>query len=102
LEVIETGLALSSRPKTGPKWGPTWRFLRKFEIDLPEDPVIQLLRIYLNDSPPCHRGTCSTMFIAAYVCDSQKLEITQMPYDRRMDIKNVVHLPSGILFSYLE
>ena len=35
------------------------------EIDLPEDPVIPLLSIYPNDAPPCHRGTCSTMFIAA-------------------------------------
>jgi hypothetical protein len=32
-------------------------------IDLPEDPAIPLLRIYSKDAPPCHRGTCSTMFI---------------------------------------
>jgi hypothetical protein len=38
-------------------------FLRKLEIDLPEDPAIPLLRIYTKDFPPCHRGTCSTMFI---------------------------------------
>ena len=34
------------------------------EIDLPEDPPIPLLGIYPKDAPPCHRGTCSTMFIA--------------------------------------
>jgi hypothetical protein len=35
------------------------------EIDLPEDPAIPLLGIYTKDAPPGHRGTCSTMFIAA-------------------------------------
>jgi hypothetical protein len=41
------------------------KFLSKLEIDLPEDPAIPLLGIYSNDAPPCHRGTGSTMFIAA-------------------------------------
>jgi hypothetical protein len=40
-------------------------FIRELEIDLPEDPAIPLLGIYQNDAPLCHRGTCSTMFIAA-------------------------------------
>jgi hypothetical protein len=35
------------------------------ETDLPEDPIIPLLEIYPKDGPPCHRGMCSTMFIAA-------------------------------------
>jgi hypothetical protein len=34
------------------------------EIDLPEDPAIPLMGIYRKDMPPCHRGTCSPMFIA--------------------------------------
>jgi hypothetical protein len=35
------------------------------EIDIPEDPAIPLLGIYLKDALPCHRGTCSTVFIVA-------------------------------------
>jgi hypothetical protein len=35
------------------------------EIDLREDPAIPLLGIYPKDAPPCHRGTSSTVFIAA-------------------------------------
>jgi hypothetical protein len=35
------------------------------EIVLPEEPAIPLLGIYPEDAPPCHMGTCSTMFIAA-------------------------------------
>ena len=40
-------------------------FLRKLEIDLPEDPGIPLLGIYPKDAPPYQMGTCSTMFIVA-------------------------------------
>jgi len=34
------------------------------------------------------------------ICDSEKLETTQMSHDKRMDRENVVHLHSGILLSY--
>jgi hypothetical protein len=30
-----------------------------------EDPAIQLLGIYPEDTPTCNKNTCSTMFIAA-------------------------------------
>jgi hypothetical protein len=46
-------------------WKSIWRFLRKWKIDLPEDPAIPLLGIYPKDSSPCHRSTCFTMFIEA-------------------------------------
>jgi hypothetical protein len=39
------------------------KFPWKTEIDLHENPAILLLGIYPKDSPPCHRGMCSTMFI---------------------------------------
>jgi hypothetical protein len=48
-----------------PLWKSIWRFLRKLEIDLPEDLAIPLLGIYSKDAPPCHRDTCSTSFIEA-------------------------------------
>jgi hypothetical protein len=48
-----------------PLWKSIWRFLRKLEIVLPEDPAIPLLVIYPKDAPPSHRGTCSTMFVIA-------------------------------------
>jgi hypothetical protein len=38
---------------------------QKSELDLPEDPAIPLLKIYPKDASPCHRSTCSTMFIVA-------------------------------------
>jgi hypothetical protein len=48
-----------------PLWKSICRFLRKLEIDLPEDPAIALLEIYTKDAPPCHRSTSSTVFIVA-------------------------------------
>jgi hypothetical protein len=48
-----------------PLWKSIRKFLKKLEIDLHEDTAIPLLVIYPKDAPPCHRGTCSTMFVAA-------------------------------------
>jgi hypothetical protein len=72
-------------------------FLRKLEIDLPEDPGRPLLGIYPKDAPPCHRGTCFTMFIAALFAIVRMWKQLRYPM---MDIENVVHLHNGILLSY--
>jgi hypothetical protein len=48
-----------------PLWKLVWRFLRKVDIVLPEDPAIPLLGIYPEDALICNKNTCSTMFIAA-------------------------------------
>jgi len=48
-----------------PLWKSVWRFLRKLDIALPEDPAIPLLGIYPKDAPTYNKDTCSTMFIAA-------------------------------------
>jgi hypothetical protein len=42
-----------------------WRFLRKLDIVLLEDPEIPLLGIYPEVVPTCNKDTCSTIFIAA-------------------------------------
>jgi hypothetical protein len=42
-----------------------WRFLTKLEIGIFEDSAVSLFGIYTKDTPPCHRGTSSTMFIAS-------------------------------------
>jgi hypothetical protein len=48
-----------------PLWKSVWRFLRKLDIVLPEDPAIPLLGIYPEDVPTGNKNTFSTMFIAA-------------------------------------
>ena len=68
--------------------------LRKLEIAPPEDPAIPLWYIYPKDASPCHEVHIDL------ICNSQKLEVTQMSLKQRMDTENVVHLHNGILFSY--
>jgi hypothetical protein len=46
-------------------WKSIWRFLRKLQIDLPEEVAIPLLKIYSKDVLPCHRSMCSNLFIEA-------------------------------------
>ena len=48
-----------------PLWKSVWRFLRKLDIVLPDDPTIPLMGIYPEDVPTGKKDTCSTMFIAA-------------------------------------
>ena len=48
-----------------PLWKSVWRYLRKLDIRLPENPAIPLLGIYPEDVPTCNKDTCSTMFTAA-------------------------------------
>jgi hypothetical protein len=45
---------------------PVWRFLKKLKIELPYDPVIPLLGMYLKQCKSGYnRDTCTPMFIAA-------------------------------------
>jgi hypothetical protein len=62
-----------------PLWKSIWKFLRKLEIDLPEDPAIPFLGICLKDAQPCHRGTCSTMFITSLFVIARSWKQTRCP-----------------------
>jgi hypothetical protein len=49
-----------------PLWKTIWRLLKKLNTDLPSDPAIPFLRIYLKECNIGYsRGTCTPMFIAA-------------------------------------
>jgi hypothetical protein len=62
--------------------------------------AIPFLGIYPEYAPTSNKDKCSTMFIAAFFSNSQKLERTQMSLNRGMDTENVVHLHNGVLLSY--
>ena len=47
-----------------PLWRTVWRFLKKLEIELPDDPPIPLLGIHTEETR-IKRDTCIPMFIAA-------------------------------------
>ena len=49
-----------------PLWKTVWRFLKKLKIELPYDPAIPLLGIYLKKTKTLiWKDTCTPMFIAA-------------------------------------
>jgi hypothetical protein len=79
-----------------PFWKSIWWYLRKLGMVLPEDPAILFLGIYPKGPPPYYRDTCSIIFISSFICNSQKLETTQMLLNLRLDKENVVHLHNGI------
>ena len=47
-----------------PLWRTVWRFLKELKIELPYDPAIPLLGIYLEKAI-IQKDTCTPMFIAA-------------------------------------
>ena len=49
-----------------PLWKTGWNFLRKLKMELPLDPVIPLLGLYLkNPETPIQKNLCTPMFITA-------------------------------------
>ena len=46
-----------------PLWRTVWRFLKKLKIELPYDPAVPLLGIYLEKTL-IRKDTCTPMFIA--------------------------------------
>jgi hypothetical protein len=62
------------------------------DIVQPEGPAIPLLGKYPEDAPACNKDTHATMFIATLIYKIKELERTQLPLNRGMDTKSVVHL----------
>ena len=58
----------ATKPKTGSLTA--WMFLKKLNIELPYDPAIPLLGIYL-DKTFIEKGTCTPIFMAVLVTISQ-------------------------------
>jgi hypothetical protein len=62
-------------------WKTICRHLKKLNKDLPYDPAIPLLRIYMKECDSGYsRGTCTPMFIAALFTIAQVIETAKMPH----------------------
>jgi hypothetical protein len=49
-----------------PLWKAVWRLLKKLKIELPHDPAIPFLGIYLKECESGYnKGTCTSMFTVA-------------------------------------
>ena len=97
-----------------PLWRTVWRFLKKLKIELPYDPAIPLLGMYL-EKIIIQKDTCSPVFIAALFtiartwkqpkCSSIEEQMKQM-YIYRMEyysaIKKNEIMPSATTWIDLE
>ena len=78
-----------------PLWKTVWRFLKKLKIELPYDPVISLLDIYL-DKIIIGKDTCTPRFIAV----AKTWKQPKCPLTDEWIKKNLVHIYNGILLSH--
>ena len=82
-----------------PLWKTEWRFLKKLKQELPYDPAIPLLGIYLEKNM-IPKDTCTPMFIAALFtivqtwkqlkCPSAEKWINNMWYIYAMEYYSVI------------
>ena len=70
----------------------------KLNIELPYDPAIPFLGVYL-DQTFIQKDTCTPMFISVLFTNSQDTEASLMSISRGMDKKYVVCIHNGILLT---
>jgi len=66
-------------------WNSVWRFLRKLDIPLPEDPAIYLSWSSTQRGSNIQQRHMLHWIHSSLIYNSQKLERTQMPFNRGMD-----------------
>ena len=84
-----------------PLWKTVWRFLKKLKIELPYDPAIPLLGIYLEKTI-IQKDTCIPMFTAALFTIAKTWKQPKCPSADEW-IKKMWYIPqfhNGILLSH--
>ena len=94
-----------------PLWKTIWRFLRKIKTELPYDPAIPLLGMYL-DTTIIQKDTCTPMFIAAIFtiartgrqpkCPLTDKWIKKMWYIYTMDYSAIKKERNNAICSYMD
>ena len=80
-----------------PLWKTVWNFPKKLKMELPFDPVIPLLGLYLkNPESPTQKNICTPMFIAALFAIAKCCKQPKCASVNEW-IKKLVHLHNGIL-----
>ena len=71
----EKGICMWECKLVQPLWRTVWRFLKKLKLELPYDPAIPSLDIYLEKNM-IQKDTCTSVFTAALLNNSQDMERT--------------------------
>ena len=84
-----------------PLWKAVWRYLKKLKMDLPFDPEVSLLGIYLKGPKILIWKNISTpMFIAALFTITKIWTQPQVSISRWMDKTTMGHLDNRILLNH--
>jgi hypothetical protein len=82
-----------------PLWKTVWRLLKNLKIELPYDPAIPFLGIYLKECKSGYKkGTCTPIIIAALFTITKLWKQPRCPTTNEWIKKNVVFIYNGILF----
>jgi hypothetical protein len=82
-----------------PLWKTVWRFLKKLKIDMPNNPGMPFLGMYLNECESGHKkGTCTPTFIAALFTITKLWKQPSCPL--LTNGLNVLFIQNGILLSH--
>ena len=78
------------------------KLLKKFKIELPYDPEIVLLGIYLKDTKNTNsKGHMHNDVYSSTVNSSHIMERAQMSIECLVDKENVVYIHNGMLLSHM-
>ena len=80
-----------------PLWTTVLRFLKKLQVELPYDPAILLLGMYLEKNM-VQKDTCTPMFIAVLFTIAKTWKPPKCPSTDEW-IKKMWYIYNGILFS---
>ena len=80
-----------------PLWTTVLRFLKKLKVELPYDPAILLLGMYLEKNM-VQKDTCTPMFIAVLFTIAKTWKPPKCPSTDEW-IKKMWYIYNGILFS---
>ena len=84
-----------------PLWKVVWRYLKKLKMNLPFDPVIPLLGIYLKEPKILiWKNICTLCSWHSILYHSEDLEAAQVPISRWVDKTTMGYLHNRILLSH--
>ena len=89
-----------------PLWKIVWRYLRKLNIELPYDPAISLLGLYL-DKIFIPKDACTPMFTIAKTCKKPKCRlkdewIRKMWYIYTMEYYSAIKRQTNVICSNID
>ena len=73
-----------------PLWRTVWRFVEKLKIELPYDPAVPLLGIYLEKKPSNLKRYMHPKVHSSTICNSQDMEPTHVPINSWLTEKDAV------------